>query len=460
VWLDILRREASVPALDQRCHCPESLRWLALRLPRVQVVNLTDNDNSDNSNNSKNTKKKKNGRIVKFKHVAKEMTTRLDRLEHVRELNFNGNEEVTSEIVLALVSSCPNVQKISLESLGQTHEIEDAEIAAIGRLCPKLRALNLSQLNVGSSSYCSFSSFAARSKTIEAIAKGCEFLEELDLEAYSLIKEADFVDVGAHCAQLKTLHLHMCSVTPNALCHLSRCSLLEDVYFDVDLDNFDAASWERGMLRLVAGCAGLRRLSLVRASPGVVGAIAHGCRNLEELMLVDKDGEAGLTGAPAGSFSDALAGVARCCERLSVVQLARGAADDRGLFALAQGRCRLREVHLDGCSNLTGRGVAEFLDALETSLDHIAITDIADVGAIFAALRRKHRLLTGLTLERVSIPMPVQPVDITSFLLSATHMTGMGLHRLDGLTQQHVSGWRRHFPQLQILATTLRGASL
>ena len=205
LWFTILRR-TRLPALDQHLHTPASLKWIASpeRQSTVTVLKFCAGGGFDDD------KPKKKGRI-KFKHAVKGGP----RFEYVRELDFNGNHDVTSDIVLALVSACPNVENISLQSLGNQcgfgGGIGDSTIAAIGQHCVKLKELDLSQLNIGDEMARNPGPFRPQKKALHAIVTGCPALETLYLGAYDVTDE-DFKDIGNSCLSLRKLVLDLVPV--------------------------------------------------------------------------------------------------------------------------------------------------------------------------------------------------------------------------------------------------------
>ena len=209
LWFTILRR-SRLPALDQHLHTPASLKWIADpgRQATVTVLKFC-------SGGGFNNDQPKKGRI-KFKHAVKGGP----RFEHVRQLDFNGNHDVTSDVVLALVSACPNVEIISLQSLGNQcgtgRGIVDSTIATIGQHCAKLKELDLSQLNIGDDLETCRGPFRPRNKALQAIVTGCPALETLYLDTYNVMEE-DFKDIGTHCLRLRKLAIDLVEVTSHIL---------------------------------------------------------------------------------------------------------------------------------------------------------------------------------------------------------------------------------------------------
>ena len=436
LWLEQLRL-AVVPALDLHLHSPVSLRWTVMRRPRVSVVKL------DPGQNALERTEKTRGKL-KFKQMVDELNECNERLEHVRVLDFNGNSEVTSKFVQAFISKCPNVQTLSLESLGQQNVIEDVAIAAIGAHCLHLKFLNLGQLNVGTRMF-KFGGrgpYSSRATGLQAIASGCPALEELHLDAYDVV-DADFEDIGIHCTRLKRLQLECVNVTPTSLRALSRCAQLEDLHMSPCIQAFEPALWAQAMDQLAAGCTQLRCLTLLEVTPGMVEAVGRHCRNLEDLSLTtDRNGH---------NFVAALSAVAQRCTRLTSIRLRKSIATDDGLACFANGSCRLKHVDLDGYeSTLTVRAIVTFLDALAYSLENVSIAFVDRCDAVLSALSRRHGQLETLYLQGHSILQ--QPGAMTTFLSQATALKSLGLHNCRGVTKQLVEGWRRQYPKLDLHA--------
>ena len=217
LWFTILRR-TKLPALDQHLHTPASLQWIASpeRQATVTVLKLCSGGGLDNN------QPKKKGRI-KFKHAVKGGP----RFEHVRQLDFHANNDVTTDVVLALVIACPNVEIMSLQSLGNQcgagRGIDDSTIAAIGQHCAKLKELDLSQLNHGDDVWSYKGPFRPQKGALQAIVAGCLALETLYLGTYDVTEE-DFKEIGIRCLCLRKLVLDIVPVTSHDL-HDSKYTL-------------------------------------------------------------------------------------------------------------------------------------------------------------------------------------------------------------------------------------------
>jgi hypothetical protein len=262
----------------------------------------------------------------------------------------------------ALLRRCTGVETVSMpyayryQSKEEDRRICDDEIIfTLMAHCTSLRSLRLTR-------------GLATDSAVAAMARVFTDLEELGLFNQEAVTDVALRAIAAHLPKLRLLRC-------------DRCSGISD----------------GGVIELVQKCTSLRSLdlseNLITDAAGI--AIGHNCPNLEVLRLSAGScmamPEAGNT-----SITDrSLVAIAQGCARLTCLDLSGASVSIVGIEALAASGCRLQELNLWNCSEISDACVAALLPnlgaAMTLNLDWTGVT-VASVSMIANAVPNLHDL--------------------------------------------------------------------
>ena len=261
----------------------------------------------------------------------------------VRSLQLNQVvKNADAQQATALLRRCTGVKRVSmyvLFSKGYKASISDDEIInALMAHCTSLRELTLE----GNYEY---NRRFATDSAVAAMARMFTDLEELVLSHQEALTDVALRAMAVHLPKLRLLQCDFC---PGIL--------------------------DAGVIELVQKCTLLRSLNLSETPITDAAGIALGqdCPNLEVLCL--NMAESGHT-----SITDrSLVAIAQGCARLTVLEISGASVSIVGIEALAASGCRLQELNLWNCLQITDACVAALLPnlgaAMTLDLDGTGVT--------------------------------------------------------------------------------------
>ncbi|KAK1412351.1 hypothetical protein QVD17_33530 [Tagetes erecta] len=214
-----------------------------------------------------------------------------------------------------------------------------------------------------------------KAQELEEISKYCPNLSKLliacmfDTRYIGFVGDETLVSVASNCSKLRVLHL----ADPAALVNTRA---------DPDAQGFaqdDASVTVAGLIEVFSGLTLLEELTFdvcnnVRDSGPVFEVLNSKCLKLKRLKVGNFHG----ISMPVESKLD---GVALChrLESLSIRNVAD--LDDFGLIAIARGCCNLSKFEIQGCRNVTVRGMRTFACLLNQTLTEVKISCCRNLGA-------------------------------------------------------------------------------
>ena len=276
----------------------------------------------------------------------------------VRSLNFNDIvKHADMKQTAALLRRCTGVKTVSMPELGHSPEEDDKNrisddgiIFALIAHCTSLRKFD------------AVSRFLATESAVAAMARVFTDLEELGLSGQEPLTDVALRAMAMHLPNLRRLQC-------------DRCSGIRD----------------GGVIELAQKCTSLRSLdlseTLITDAAGI--AIGQNCPNLEELCL-------GMWETGNTSLTDrSLVAIAHGCARLTSLDMSGASLSIVGIEALAASACRLQELNLEDCSEISDACVAALLPnlgaAMTLNLDRTGVT-VASVSMIANAVPNLHDL--------------------------------------------------------------------
>jgi hypothetical protein len=247
-----------------------------------------------------------------------------------------------SELIAIIASHCHK-----LRELHASRGLTDADLVALGDDCPQLSNLDLLDNNVTDAGLLAVALNRALLKLclegcsnltdegLEAIARYCPQLQDLDLSACDHLTDATLIALGQHCHNLHELNVsnfNMTDAGPQAIA--AGCPLLEVITLAPGDQLTDTA-----LIALGQRCHNLRELCITDASVTHVGVaiIAKGCSRLEMLNV-----------QRCGNVSPAVEAVARCCRGLQDFHVPDAVLSSEAALALAECCPQLMTLYADG----------------------------------------------------------------------------------------------------------------
>ncbi|KAJ0668274.1 putative leucine-rich repeat domain superfamily [Helianthus annuus] len=235
---------------------------------------------------------------------------------------------------------------------------------------PKV-AQNLTSLNLLNPSFPE----GFRAQEVEEITKACPNLKNLfiacmfDPRYIGFVGDETLISIAVNCPKLSVLYL----ADPSAL--LNARVDPESIDFTQD----DASITVATLIEMFSGLPLLEELTFdvccnIRNSGPALEALNSKCPRLKSLKLGNFHG----ISMPVDSKLDGLA----LCQRLESLSI-RNVADltDMGLIAIARGCCNLSKFEVQGCKNITVRGMRTFVCLLSRTLVEVKISCCKNLGA-------------------------------------------------------------------------------
>ncbi|XP_076902381.1 F-box protein MAX2 homolog A-like [Bidens hawaiensis] len=214
-----------------------------------------------------------------------------------------------------------------------------------------------------------------RGQEVEEITSSCPNLKKLlmtcmfDPRYIGSVGDGTLISVAVNCPKLVLLHL----ADPLALVNARADPDTQDFAQD------DAGITVATLIEMLSGLPLLEELTLdvcnnIRNTGPALETLTTKCPNLKCLKLGNLHG----ISMPVGSKLDGLA----LCHRLESLSI-RNVADltDMGLIAIARGCSNLSKFEVQGCKNITVRGLRTFVCLLSRTLIHVKISCCKNLGA-------------------------------------------------------------------------------
>jgi len=155
---------------------------------------------------------------------------------------FDYSENLTDDIVIAILENCSGLMKINLQECG----ITDAAVIALAERCAGLMKINLQDCNITDAAVIALAEGCPGLTTINlcfcditdaaviALAEGCAGLTTINLCCCIFITDSAVIALAEGCAGLRSIDLSICrNITDAAIIALAeRCEYLEDISFD------------------------------------------------------------------------------------------------------------------------------------------------------------------------------------------------------------------------------------
>ncbi|XP_078579953.1 F-box/LRR-repeat protein 17-like [Branchiostoma floridae x Branchiostoma japonicum] len=212
---------------------------------------------------------------------------------------------LTDAAFIALAQGCPGLQKLTVDGVRQITDVAFKEISAC---CKELWYLNVSQVNnltdVG----------------VRHVVTGCPKLTYLKFQENNKVADYSVETIAEHCPQMEVLGLMGCSVAPDAVLHLTKCTNLK-----------------------VLNLCRLRELT----DHAVIEIVRH-CRKLESINLC-------LNSGITDTSIEFIAREAKCLKDLHMVACA---ITDKALTSIGKYSHSLETVDVGHCPSITDAGSA------------------------------------------------------------------------------------------------------
>ena len=249
-----------------------------------------------------------------------ESITALANCKQLTNLNLSNCEEITDASVTKVAQSCTSLTNLNLYGC---EKLTDASVIAVSQNCPELKVLSLENCP------------AITDASITLIAQGCMQLTVLSLSWCQEITSTSVVKIAQCCPKLVNLNLEDCN-------HINDESLIAVAYGCTRLTHLN-----------IGGCNNITDTSVV--------AIAQQCNRLVNLNLESS--------APARITGESIISVAQHCTLLTALNISNINITDAVVINLAE-RCKqMKEIHLNGCTQLTDAGII----AVVTSCNQLTI---------------------------------------------------------------------------------------
>ncbi|XP_078666036.1 F-box/LRR-repeat protein 17-like [Branchiostoma floridae x Branchiostoma belcheri] len=212
---------------------------------------------------------------------------------------------LTDAAFIALAEGCPGLLKLTLDGVRQITDVAFKQIAA---RCKDLWYLNVSQVNnltdVG----------------VRHVVTGCHKLTYLKFQENNRIADSSVEAIAEHCPQMEVLGLMGCSISSEAVLHLTKCTNLK-----------------------VLNLCRLRELT----DFAVIEIVRH-CRKLESVNLCLNSGITDMS-------IEVIAREAKCLKDLHMVACA---ITDEALTSIGKYSHSLETVDVGHCPSITDAGSA------------------------------------------------------------------------------------------------------
>ena len=152
---------------------------------------------------------------------------------------------------------------------------QDAAVTSVGRSCPRLRSLHLSECT------------GVTDDGLRSVAEHCQgSLTTIHLFGCRHLADEAVLEIAVRCTHLTSLDISCCCVSSQSVQALARArgAALEVLY----LFDCSAAIDDEALVALGEHCARLRTLDVsfcMRVSDDGISAVAHGCPNLHTLSV-------------------------------------------------------------------------------------------------------------------------------------------------------------------------------
>lgn len=311
------------------------------------------------------------------------------------------------DAVRTILKKCRKLQRINLSYTRRGPTWPRAEDAGICcTLPPDLECINL----------CGSALFS-KDDVIGMVRGAGGRVRALDLSSMLCVTDrtATALAESKMSRSLRTLKINMClNVTDAFLCTLSRgCGGIEELYLDqcTDISN-------RGIISVVKHCAALRVLSVgyTRIGDPSLYSISHRCPNLEALY------------APycLHCTSDGIQRLLEACSQIKRLNLAFiESVSDRSLRPISHCK-RLQELHLNGCTEITGRSIVAIRKSCGQTLQYLNLHGCNHIPIVALGLLKNRNPNMHIIFDRPNLhtfvsKRQIQPRHVIDIVYSDTY---------------------------------------